>query len=318
MDRRELLAKATITRADAGSAGALIPPAVSRRFLQKIKDADPFGQLIRQEVVEEESGNINSITVGKRIIRKAEENADDGYRAGVTFGAVPYTTVDQRLPYEYTLPFLKDNLEGPSVEAKIVSEMSDQFGVDISDLDMWGDTAAGAGPDQAFLQIRDGLFKKAAALTGYRRIDGSTINGGAISAAHFFAAEYAMPNRFKNTGRIVALMSPSRHTSWVEHLAGRATGAGDAVLLGNEKADKPLGFTVKKIPQFPDDRIIFTDPANLVRVVSWQIQKFKVTPQTDWELATRRKIGQIYFMRTGFLIADTDAIIDLHSLDPVS
>jgi HK97 family phage major capsid protein len=314
MDRREALAKATQTRA--ASTGALLPAGVSRAFIQKIKDQGTFGKAIRLEVVNEPTGTINKITSGARLIRAAVENADDGYRAQVTFPTVPYSTNKIRLPWEVTEDLYHENLEGEALEAKIVDEMTSQFGLDLDDLDINGDTAAGAGPDQAFLQINDGVMKQAAALPAGQRVDAQTINAGAIDKAHFFAIQYAMPDKYRASGRAKLFMSPKRKISWVEALTARVTAAGDAILLGNESASRPLGDDIIEVPQFPADRILFTPPENIVRVVSWQVRKRKVTGDTDWELATRDKRGYIYFLKEDVIFQEPDAVIDLHDLDP--
>lgn len=312
MDRRQLIAKATNTRTTAG-AGALLPPGVSRRFIRQIKEQGTFGQAIGLDLVEEPTGTINKVTSGARLIRAAAENADDGYRAEVTFPTVPYATNKIRLPFEVTQDLKHENIEGEAIEQDIVGEMTDQFALDLDDLDNNGDTAAGAGPDQAFLQINDGILKQAAALPGAQRIDGATINAGAISKEHIFALQKTMPNRFRATGRARLFMSPNRAISWREYLSNRATAGGDAI-LGGERGQSPLGDAIIEVPQFPDSRIIYTPPENIRRVVSWQVRHFRVDQTTDWELATRDKVGHVYFIKEDVIYADDAAVIDLYGL----
>jgi HK97 family phage major capsid protein len=314
--RRELLSKATMTTTVAGS-GALAPPAVSERFFSKIKDVSPFGQAIDQETVVTTSGTINQITSGARLIRAAAENADDGYRAEVSFPSVPYATKKVRLPWEVTLDLLRRNIEGKTLEGKVVDEMARQWALDLDDLNVNGDEAAGAGPDQAFLQIDDGLLKKAAALAGAQRIDGSLINGGAIDKSHFFAIVKAMPSKFDSSAKF--FMSPKRKISWLEALTARATSAGDAVLAGASggPGNQPLGRNIVEVPFFPDDRVIYSDPKNFVRVLSLNLTRYRVLPTTDFGLATREKIGYVWFLEQDFIIRESAAVIDLHTLDPV-
>lgn len=314
MTRREALAKATTTTTVA--ADGLLQPSQSRAFIRKIKDSDPFGQAIRQEIVRAPSGDINKLATNSRIIRAAAENADDGYRAEPTFPAVPYTTTKIRLPFEVTEDTYESNIEKEQLEQRLVQSFATQMGLDLDDLDVNGDTAAGAGPDQAFLQIHDGLLKLAANEAGVHRIDGSTINGGALSLAHFFAAKRALPNKHRARGNLRWLMSPGKAIDWVESLTARATSAGDSAIgSGGTLATHPLGIEIMEVPFFPDDRIMLTNPKNLVRTVFRQIRRRRVTGDTDWELATRDKRGYIFFIRSGFVIEDTDALVDLHTLD---
>lgn len=312
MTRREALLKATIDRTVA-SAG-LLPPGVSKKFLRLMKDKDNWSKAIGLSLVAEPEGTLKKITTGSRLIRAANENADDGYRAGVTFPEVPYATRKLRLPWEVTEDVFRENLEGEGLESTIVDEMATQFGLDLADLEINGDTAD-VSEEAAFLAINNGVLKLAETAVGVHRIDGSTINGGGIDKAHFFAMVKAQPDKFIPGSEF--FMSPTRKISWLEAMTERATAAGDAVIMGGDAFGKPLGYKINEIAHFPDDRILFTPPKNLVRVVSWQIRKRRVTGETDWELATRDKRGYIYFLKSDFIIRENDAVTDLHTLDAV-
>jgi hypothetical protein len=334
MTRREALAKATITTTDA--AAGLLDPSQARAFIRTIKDSDPFGMAIRQEIRGTSSGEIDKIATGSRIIRAATENADDGYRAGATFATVPYQTTKVRLPWEVTEDVFHENIEGQELEATLTAEMTQQFGNDLSDLDINGDTAA-VGGDAAFLNIDDGLLKQiAAANVAGRNIDGSAINAGALSKAHFFEGLYALPNKYRARGGLRWFMSPNRAVSWWEHLSDRNTAAGDQLLTGaggsgdlQSAARGPLGVPIlggrsedgtftAGIPQWPDSVIVLAQPRNFVRVVSWQVRKRKVTGETDMELAARDKRFYVFFIKRDIVVEEMDAVVRIHTLDPIS
>lgn len=325
MDRRDAIAKATVTTTVAS--GGLLTPKQSNAFIEVAKEASSFGRAIRTETVPTISGTINRLATSARLIRAAVENADDGYRAEPTFPTVGYTTTKIRLPFEVTEDTYQSNIEGEALEEKLVRNFATQMGLDLDDLDNNGDTAAGAGPDQAFLQIHDGLLKLAANVAGVHRVNGGAIAGGTLGSAHFFAALRALPNKYRqqaskiggtdatSPGGLVWLMSPNRHVTWVETLVARATAGGDAALSnGSGIGERPLGIPVLEVPFFPDSRIMLTNPRNLVRVIFNQIRRRKVTGDTDWELATRDKRGYIFFIREGFLIEEPDALVDLYGL----
>src|SRR4051794_35960281 len=163
---------------------------------------------MRLETPTASSGTINKLATGRRLIRGAPENADDGYRAEPTFPTVPFATAKVRLPWEVTEDTFHENIEGEQLEADLIDEMTQQFALDFEDLEINGDTAAGAGPDQAFLQINNGVLKLAAITAGVHRIDAQTINGGAIAKAHFFAGQRALPNKYRQQGGLAWIMSP--------------------------------------------------------------------------------------------------------------
>lgn len=313
MDRAAALAEIQKATIETGTGGQLTA-SQSTSFTQTIKDKGTLSPLIRQEIRRSATGTLDKITSSARQIRKAEENADDGYRAGVTPSTVPYTAEKLRLPWEVTEDFFHENLEDQAVEAKITDLMTKQFSLDLEDLDVNGDESSG----DAFVSINDGLIKLADTVGGVHKIDGSATDSGAMTKAQLFDGLKALPNKYLNTGNAKFFMSPAKRIEWIEYLTDRATAGGDGALLGDVKSgpgNSPLGVDIVPVPSFPDTDIIFTDPQNLVRVLTWDIRKRKVTGETDWELATRDKRGYIFFMKYDFVIEEPDAVVYIHDLD---
>lgn len=317
MTRREALAKATITTSDAAS--GLLDPTQGNAFIRALKEKTSLSNAMRQEVRVATAGEINKIATGKRIIRAATENADDGYRAGATWATVPFTTKKIRLPWEITEDVFHENIEGQGLEATLTDEMTTQFALDLEDLEINGDTAAGAGADQAFLQINDGLLKMitTAAVAG-RRIDGQTIDTGTWGKNHMFEMLYAMPNVYRRSGGLRWIMSPARAINWWESVTNRATNGGDAALLGEGGSiTRPLGIPTLEVPSLPDTTVLLADPRNFVRVISWQVRKRRVTGDTDAELAAKDKRFYIFFIKHDVVIEETDAVVQVYGLDAV-
>lgn len=312
MDRREALRKATITTAT--SSAALLAPEQARSFLWKIKEQTALSTKMRQVIKRASSGEIDKAYTASRIIRAATENADDGYRVGATFSTIGYTTKKVRLPWEVTEDTFHENIEGEQLEADLVDQMTQQFALDLEDLDINGDTAD-VSVDAPFLTIDDGLLKKiAAGGSGAHRINGATINAGVLAKDHFFQARRAMPNVYRNRGGQFWLVSPNRADSWVEYLSNRATAAGDAILLGNERARAPLGTEFLEVPGLPDNRIILTNPQNFVRVVTWEVRRRRVTGETDMELAAKDKRFYVFFIKRTVIVEEMDAVVDVYGL----
>lgn len=315
-NRREALnelQKATITTTVA--ADGMLNPTQSRRFLRTVKEKGVLSQKMRLETPTAPSGELNKLSTGRRLLRGAPENTDDGYRAEATFPIVPYQTAKVRLPWEVTEDTFHENIEGEDLEADLIDEFTQQLALDIEDLEVNGDTAD-AGPDAAFLTINNGILKLAATVAGVHRINAQTINGGAVNKAHFFAGQRALPNKYRQIGGLIWLMSPNRASSYVEQLSDRLTSAGDAALLGADNLSI-LRIPVLEVPSFPDDRVLLVNPRNFVRIISWQVRRRKVTGETDWELATRDKRGYIFFLKHDVIIEEPDALVDIYGFDPV-
>lgn len=323
MDRRTALAKATLVTADA-TAG-LLDPEQSSQFIWALKDKDTWGSQIRFEPRTVDAGEINKASTATRIIRGAPENADDGYRVGAAFGVVPYQTVKVRLPWEVTEDVFHSNIEREALEADLTTQMTRQFGADLSDLEINGDTAAGAGPDQAFLQINDGVLKQiVTANVAGRRINGGAITAGAIGKAHFFAAVDAMPTKYLDAGALAQgngslsdlrwIINPRQIWNWLEYRTDRTGDAGDNILDGNSTARTPLGIPFLPVAAMPMGRMLLANPRNFVRVVSWEVRKRRVTGETDMELAAKDKRFYIFFIKHDVVIEETDAVVDVYGL----
>lgn len=316
MDRRDALNKATITTSGVGT--GLLSAERGRAFIRALKEKGTLSTQMRQETRTAATGTIDKLATGARILRAATENADDGYRAGATFEQLSYTTRKVRLPWEITEDALHENLEGQNLEAILLDEMTQQFAIDLEDLEINGDTAD-VSADAPFLTINNGILKLIVAenVSG-RNIDGSLINAGVINKAHFFDALYAMPNKYRNSGRLRWIMSPARHIAWWEVLSDRSTAAGDALLEARGgAADGPLGIPVLEVPAMPDDTILLADPRNFVRVISWQVRRRRVTGETDATLAALDKRFYIFFIKHDVVVEEFDAVVRIHSLDPV-
>ena len=200
----------------------------------------------------------------------------------------------------------------------MLDEMTTQFALDLEDLEVNGDTAD-VSADAPFLTINNGILKliATAAVSG-RNIDGSVVNSGVFSKAHMFDALYALPPKYRNQPGLVWIMSPNRQVQWWEQLTDRESDAGDALLLGSGgAADKPLGKNILAVPSWPDSIVCLADPRNFHRVISWQVRRRAVTGATDAELAAKDKRFYVFFIKHDVIIEETDAVVRVHTLDPV-
>ena len=309
MDRRDALAKATITTPDFTS--GLLQPEQARAFIVKIKEQTALSNVMRLEIKRASSGTMDKTSTASRIIRRATENADDGYRAGVAFGTVGYQTVKVRLPWEVSEDAFHENIEGEGFETTLTNEMTAQFALDMEDLEVNGDTAD-TSADAPFLTINDGILKQlASAGSATHTVNGALIRSGDISIEHFFAALNALPNRYRKSlsGNLRWIMSPTLKLAWWENLALRTGIAADALYLGvGGPAEKPLGIEILEVPSMPDNQMVLADPKGFVRVISWEVRKRRITGETDSALATRDKRLYIFFVKHDVIIEELDAV----------
>lgn len=322
MDRREALAQLQKDGTIDTSVGGLLNDEQSDAFIQEVQDKSSFGSQIRTERRRAPKGTLDKIGVGSRLIRGHEENTDDGYRADVNTSEVAYDASELWLPTEITRNWKHENLEGDSAEAKALSLIAQQFALDLDDLNINGDEEDA----NAFVKLDNGLVKLVTESASTHHVEGAKVKDGegnelkgAMDTRLFFELVYATPTKYVNSGRLRWFMSPSRWVTWIESLIDRQTGVGDAALTAKDLY--PLGIppfmatsstdggsVIPGVPAFPDDLIVLADPQNLCRVITWDIERYTVRAEEDWELATRRKDGHVWFLKQDFIIVEDDAV----------
>lgn len=247
-------------------ASGLLNPEQARKFIQQTFDATNLGGLVRHEMRTAKTGEIDKIGIASRIVRKKTENTDDGYRADVKTSQIEYATTAIRLPWEITEETLRENIEGQNFEQIVTNLMTTQLGVDMEDLYLNGDEATDSGDaDYDFLKINDGWLKQIG--NGGHVYDASTESD--MSLDMFYKALGSIPNKYNN-GKLRWLMSPKRAQEWELFLLNKVIGQGGAV--PDSVYSSPARIPTVECPSLSDDRIILTDPKNLIVVNTYGVQ----------------------------------------------
>jgi hypothetical protein len=217
-------------------------------------------------------------------LRKKTENTDDGYRAKPTFSSIEYATTAVRLPWEITEETLRENIQGQSLENTITSLMTKQIGVDLEDLCINGDTSlASTADDYDFLHINDGWVKQ---LTDGGHVeDRSAKNGGAMSIDVYYDALRQLPNKYNN-GALRWLMSPHRQQEWERYILDKAITVGG--IISDRRVENPVSIPAVPVPALPDDKIILTNPKNLVIVNTYDVKIRKTTEGVEAIMQDKR------------------------------
>ena len=131
----------------------------------------------------------NTVAVGARIVRGAVEAVDTGQNAAPNFTRLTLRTHKLRLDWEVSSESLEDNIEGRDLDTHLARLFAGQFGQDLEDLAINGDTTS----SDPLLKVADGWHKQA--LAG-RVVDGTPM-GDKLNKAHFNAAVKALPRKFQ-------------------------------------------------------------------------------------------------------------------------
>lgn len=271
ISNRQVIQNAAITT-DTVSYG-LLNPEQARKFIQQTFEATTLRPLIRHEIRTAKTGEVDKIGIASRLLRSKVENTDDGYRANPNFARIQYATTAVRIPWEITEETLRENIEGQGFESIVTNLMTTQMGIDLEDLDLNGDTAtATTADDYDFLKINDGWIKQIS--NGGHVVDRSAVNSGAMSLDVFYSTVKALPNKYNN-GKLRWIMSPHRYQDWIYQLLNSAVSNGG--IITDKRIEDPAAIPVVQCAGMPDDKIILTDPKNLIEVATYGVQIRKTT-----------------------------------------
>lgn len=292
----------------AGLNSGLLNPDQARKFIQQTFDATNLGGLVRHVMRTAKSGEIDKIGIASRIVRKKTENTDDNYRAGVKTSQIEYATTAIRLPWEITEETLRENIEGQNFEKIVTDLMTRQLGVDLEDLYLNGDVDTPSDdPDYDFLKINDGWIKQM--MNGSHVEDRSSKDSGAMSIDVYYDALQQIPNKYNN-GRLRWLMSPKRKQEWDRYLLKQILEKGGGVPESIYKS--PAAVPSVEVPSMRDDKIILSDPQNLVVVNTYSVKVRKTTEGREAIMQDKR----FYVIHLDYdpIIEESDAAVIITGL----
>lgn len=255
MSNEELVRKATIVADDLAAAGKL-NPAQSDRFIDYVIDETVLTDNARVVRFRNESLDIDKIGVGKRVAVPKAEAQDPGVRRGITTSKVTLTPSEIMVPFEIGDNFRELNIEGDTVEETIIRLMATQLANDLEDLYVNGnklgpaavesDIIDGGGSDyikDSYLALQDGWSLLA---DGANIVDAAAQN---IGLSVFSKAIRQLPTKFRrNRSNLRWFGSPDLWQLYLEKLATRATGLGDAAAVGGGGSPGPFGIPFVPVP----------------------------------------------------------------------
>ena len=282
----------SVTMTGTGKGGKLSPEQ-ARRFISYMTDNTAFLNDIRLETMSAPEKQLDFLLIGSRLIRAAGEALSPNELAGATISRKTLTSTKVRLAADITTEFEEDNIEGQSGRDRVARELAQQFGNDIADLMLNGDTGA-TGADASFLTIGDGIIKqaKSSADTHKFKLAGTDYKG-----TIFPGMLALMPNKFKNARNDMRIYcSTSVADSYILSVTNRETAVGDDVLRSG-RFDRFLGIQVFPVEYMPDDAIILTNRYNLVSGVQRDMRVLSTFNQrkdlTEYTMYMRLDPGKI-------------------------
>ena len=158
MSNREAVKKA-VTDTSVLSAGGLLTTEQSRVFIEIIRESTELTQRVRTVTMGAPTMEIDKIGIGSRIARAMAENDTThvNFLRSPNHGKINLTAKKYGLPWALTEEAIEDNIEGEAYEDRVMRLMGSQFGLDIEDLGINGDTVyTGSAPTATMTTSIDG------------------------------------------------------------------------------------------------------------------------------------------------------------------
>ncbi len=273
--------------------GGLLNPEQAKKFISYMTDKTALLKDTRLEQMAAPEKQLDFLLIGSRLIRKATEATSPTELTAANTSRKELRSVKVRLAADITSEFQEDNIERQNAAERIARDLAQQFGNDLADLMLNGDTAA-TGADVSFLTIGDGIIKQAktSADTHKYKLAGTDYKG-----TIFPGMLKLMPNKFKNDRNNMRIYcSSSVADTYILSVTDRATVLGDDTLKTG-LFDKFLGIKVFPVEYMPDDVIILTHRLNLVSGVQRAMKVYSQFNQrkdlTEYTMYMRLDPGKI-------------------------
>lgn len=254
----ELVQKAVITAEDALSTTGKLNPKQADRFLDYVVDETVLKNNARIHRFRNEVMELNKVGIGRRVTLAKQEGIDPGVRMGVSMDKIQLQPKTVIVPVEVSDEFGEINLEGPSLQDRLMRMFAAQMANDLEEFYLMGNTLGAAQlqsdliPDgsttqyikDSFLGLGDGLQVRAN--------DGHTIDaeGANIGLSIFGALLRALPTKFRRDKKNLRFyMSPDLAQLYLEKLSTRNTKTGDDAVTGG--VAYPFGVPIVEVPLWP-------------------------------------------------------------------
>ncbi|QLF83304.1 major capsid protein [Rhodococcus phage NiceHouse] len=198
------------------------------------------------------------VAVGARIARAAVEAVDTGKNAHPSFSKVSIRTSKVRLDWELSTESLEDNVEGQNLDQHLARLFAGQFGQDMEDLAINGDTTS----SDPLLKTFDGWHKQAmAGARVFQHVGGASVG---LNRADFHRAlsnvapKYGRRNdlRFYASTQLLqdymfnqSEMGNVPNEIVLQALSSKTGPSGPA----GDSPVRPFGVAIREVPMFATD-----------------------------------------------------------------
>jgi len=293
--QRYIVQKADISVANLRAEGGLMTPMQQSTFVDMLMLEPTILNQARRVNMPTTEYTINSMGFKDRILRAGPAagttlRAED--RARPDFSQVKLNAVTLMAEIHIPYDVLEENIEGQSLEGRIMRQATSRLAVDLEELFITGDTTHTI----EVLAQTDGILKMA----DEHIVDQ---NNADIDRPMFRNAMIAMPDEYlRLRGQMRHYISNDQETMYRDVVAERLTGLGDQMAVTNAPVFA-FGVPVEAASMLPYDQGFFTFPKNLIFGVYRD-----VLIETDKDIRAQELII-VVSMRVAMQIDDREALV---------
>ena len=241
---RSLLRKAELSLGDLQTDGGYMNPEQAKKFIQLVTKESQLLQLVMIHPMKSPVTELNLIKFGGRVLKPGVPGAElaSGDRVKPTTSQVNLTAELFKAEIDLQDEVVEDNIEQGNFQSTVMALAAKAAALDIEDIIINGDVLSGDDT----LAVMDGIRKKS---TSYEH----DFSSGPLAKDDLSDMLRLMPIRYRKLkSGMKYLTSHNAEQDYRNSLADRATGAGDAILLG----DQPVsygGIHVMPLDVWPED-----------------------------------------------------------------
>jgi len=298
-----------ITTGSFGDGGLLERQQFDEFYLEVI-DAATFLDEVRRVPVDGPQSKIDRLGVGERLLRSLEdgEPVED---QDVDTSNVPIDVEEVGFGWDLDRKTVEDTIEYDNTAMRILSLFEDQYAADLEALAFGGGLADKIEENGDFYDILDGWFASAES-DGAEVLDASG-EGILLNEDVLFDMTYVIPEKYLEATAPAFVCHPKQLIAYRQSLADRETTLGDDMLEG-ARIPTPTGYPVIGSTQVPVDRVMFTDPSNLVFAPH---REMRIDVTTESEKVVKNRLYAQYALSTriDFTVEKGEAATIVEGLD---
>jgi len=306
---------------EATNPNAMMDRVQADRFFDLVRDSSNFLQNIRQMRVTDRKGKFHRLDLGGVVSEGANTTSCPVERRPED-SMITYDLEKYRSAFSITSDMLRYNVEGTQLLDTLLGMFRKRIAVDMERAAVMSDTSVPTGDNQSALNnligINDGFIRLLKdSVPASQVIDAA---GAGISTDLFFEIQNRIPVEYMSEMDSYRwILGPRMYNKWAQSLITRNTGLGDQVILGGTSGLNPLGESVFKVNNWPENLdngagetdgtyMLYTPLENLIYVTGYDLSiERERKPRCDsWEYTM--------YWNADFMVENPDMVVLVKNL----